>query len=263
VSVGAVVPTLGENERLGMLVEAVGSIQRQRGVDVRLIVVTVTSRVDSVSAALPGVRVLAQPGRGIVDAISRGWTDLPVDTEFVTWLGDDDRLVDGALSTAQLALQARPEAAMVFGRCRYIRFDGSQIREIRPGRIAVPLLRMGTNLIAQPGSLYRLSNVAAAGGLDSGLSLAFDVDLHLRLATRYGAIYVPRLLGEARVHPASLTTSQRGRSIAEVEQVMSRGKQSLALRAHQVCRPAVHLTGRVAYKVSSRVPGRTGSTRTT
>ena len=253
-SVGVVVPTLCALGRLDLLREAISSIRSQSGVDVRLVVVTGDTGSAELADLMPDVTVLAQSGGGIVDAIECGWAELPPDVEYLAWLGDDDRLVDGALEAAEGALRARPEVGMVFGRCRYIAYDGSELREIRPGRIAVPLLRMGTNLIAQPGAIYRRSAVAAIGGLARDLSLAFDVDLHLRIARGLGAVYLPRVLGEVRAHPGSLTISQRERSAAELEQVTTRGLGPVALKTRKAWRPLVHLAGRVVYKLSSRLP---------
>ncbi len=251
-SVGIVVPTLGEADRRNYLREAISSINAQREVDVLLVVVTVASRVAELQAMLPSARVLSQPGRGIVDAIEHGWSQLPADVEFVAWLGDDDRLAGGALGAAVEALEAAPGAGMVFGRCRYIGPDGGMRREVRPGRIAVSLLRMGTNLIAQPGALYRRAAVENLGGLDRGIALAFDVDLHLRLSRSFRAIYLPRVLGEARAHPGSLTTSQRARSLAEADWVTSRDLQQPAATAIALCRPVTRFAARVSSKISSR-----------
>jgi glycosyltransferase involved in cell wall biosynthesis len=257
-AIGLVVPTLGEPDRMEMLKEAVASIRQQAGVEVQLVVVTIPTKVGDLAKMLSEVPVIAQDGRGIVDAVNSGWLAIGPEVGYLAWLGDDDRLVPGAMRACELALEANCEAAMVYGRCRYIAYDGSWLREIRPGRIALPLLRLGTNLIAQPGAVYRRTALVARGGLNRDLRLAFDVDLHMRLSKDGVAIYVPRVLGEARVHQASLTTSQRERSFAELEGVAVRALGPLSLRTRPVWRPAVHLVGRLAYKISSRLPAPSG-----
>lgn len=235
-----------------MLEECLSSIE-QSGWDVEVVVATIESRRLELERGLRGVRVLAQSGRGIADAIEAGWAVLPADVQYLTWLGDDDRLVPGGVRACVEILDANPSAGMAFGRCRYIRLDGAELREIRPGRIAVPLLAHGTNLIAQPGAVYRRSTVERLGGLDRNLRLAFDVDLHLRLSKNSHAVYVPRVLGEARVHPTSLTTMQRASSVAELEFVITRELGAAAARTQWLWRPVARFVGRVAYKVSSRV----------
>ena len=107
-SVGIVVPTLGDRSRLGYLDEAVRSIQDQGGVDVRLVVSTVAPSVEQLRALLPGVTVVAQSGRGIAAAIEHGWAQLPADVEYVAWLGDDDRLVPDSLRQCERAFVETP-----------------------------------------------------------------------------------------------------------------------------------------------------------
>lgn len=252
--IGVVVPTLADPARLDLLTEAVASIRSQGGVAVQIVLVTVESRVGPLRALLSDVTVIAQQGKGIADAITCGWAVLPAEVDYVAWLGDDDHLTPGALVAAACALESAPRAGMVFGRCRYIERAGEQICETRPGRAALTLLALGTNLIAQPGSLYRRSAVDAIGGLDSDLALAFDVDLHLRLSRAMPAVYLARVLGEARVHPGSLTTSERGRSEAEAEWVMSRRLGPAMAATRKFWRPPVRLAGRVASKAGTRTP---------
>lgn len=251
-TVGVVVPTLGEPARLGLLTEALASIRSQGGVDVQVVLVTTESRVGVLRALLPDITVVSQQGKGIADAIMCGWAALAADADYVAWLGDDDRLTPGALAAATDALESEPMAGLVFGRCRYIGMAGEQLCETRPGRAALTLLSLGTNLIAQPGSLYRRTAVDAMGGLDCDLALAFDVDLHLRLSRATPAVYLPRVLGEARVHPGSLTTSERGRSEAEAEWVMSRGLGTAMAATRVFWRPPVRFAGRIVSKLGTR-----------
>lgn len=250
--VGVVVPTLAEPTRLDLLTEALASIRSQGGVDLSVVLVTPESRVGPLSALLPDLTVIQQQGKGIADAIMCGWAALPADVDYLAWLGDDDRLTHGALAAAAAALESAPKAGMAFGRCLYIGIAGEPLCETRPGRVALTLLALGTNLIAQPGSLYRRSAVDAIGGLDSDLALAFDVDLHLRLSRATPAVYLARVLGEARVHPGSLTTSERGRSEAEAEWVMSRALGPVLAATRRFWRPPVRLAGRVVSKAGTR-----------
>lgn len=196
---------------------------------------------------------MAQSGVGIVDAIEAGWASMPGDLRYLAWLGDDDRLEPGSLAASLRALDRKPRAVMAFGRCRYIDFHGLEICEIRPGRVSVPLLRMGINMIAQPGAVYRRSTVEGIGGLDPDVKLAFDVDLHLRLSRAGRLLYLPLVLGEARSHSGSLTTNQRSRSLAEARYVTLRSLPPLARRTRHLWQFVGMCVARVAYRVSSRV----------
>ena len=128
-TVGVVVPTLGEPARLGLLTEALASIRSQGGVDVQVVLVTTESRVGVLRALLPDITVVSQQGKGIADAIMCGWAALAADADYVAWLGDDDRLTPGALAAATDALESEPKAGLVFGRCRYIGMAGEQLCE--------------------------------------------------------------------------------------------------------------------------------------
>ncbi len=215
--VDIVVPTLGE--RPEFLQQTLNSIQVQ-SVPHEVIVVTSGSGAEHLADQCRGLKVVVQTGRGIANAIEEGWAAPAQPGEFVCWLGDDDLLSRDSFSLAVAALLAEPRAGMVYGRCVYLDASGRPRAEIRPGRIATALFRLGRNLIAQPGCLYRREAVRRVGGLDQSYALAFDVALHVSLATKTGARYVPHLLGAARAHPGSLTTAQRERSQAEALQAM-------------------------------------------
>lgn len=250
-TVGMVVPTLGE--RPDLLAQTLASITGQDGVDLRLVVVTPEARVATLRAAHPGVDVVAEAGGGIAAAIEAGWEAIgPVDA--VAWLGDDDLLAPGSLMAASTSLLRDPRASMVYGRCHYIDVDGGLVCEIRPGRVAIPLLRLGRNLIAQPGALYRRTAVEAIGGLDREITLAFDCDLHLRLAKAGRATYLPVVLGAARTHADSLTTAQREASVAQLELVTKRVRGSRVERLRPLWDRPAEQAKRLASKLSTRRP---------
>jgi GT2 family glycosyltransferase len=198
------------------------------------------------------VAVIDDPGCGPAAAIQRGWESLSEDVDIVGWLGDDDRLAPHAVWNATNALHADPSAVMVYGRARYLTEEGRPYREIRPGRLGGYLLGWGRNLIAQPGSLYRRTAVDAVGGLNNGLRLAFDVDLHARLR-RVGRLrYIPCLLGEVRTHPGSLTVNQPHDSVREAQEVLFELMPSKRAVTRPIWDPFVWQIVRAASKVSSR-----------
>jgi hypothetical protein len=109
------------------------------------------------------------------------------------------------------------------------------------------LLRVGQNLIAQPGCLYVREAVARPGGLARTLGLAFDVALHLDLAS--GAVYCPFTLAKVRFHDSRLTTIERDASLAEFERaVWGRAGHSFRSRLLRRCQPMLALGGRLYYR---------------
>jgi GT2 family glycosyltransferase len=236
-----------------MLAACIASIEDQDA-DVRIVISTSQEAACALSKAFPHLTVVSQLGQGIADAIETGWSGLPHTTDYVAWLGDDDLLCPGSLASASAALDGASAATMVYGRCLYIDEAGRPIREVRPGRIAGPLLAFGQNLIAQPGALYRFSAIRDAGGLEKSLQLAFDVDLHRRLSMRGArAIYIPVRLGMARTHPDSLSTKERSASQAEASAALARLAPAWTRRSRRLSQPIATFVLRTAFKVSTRV----------
>ncbi|MFF4562670.1 glycosyltransferase [Streptomyces sp. NPDC001435] len=249
--VGMVVPTLGDRPEL--LAECLRSLLAQTCSGVRLVVVSTPAAVEEVTRCVPAdVPVLAQDGSGIVDAVMTGWRHFGDSVDVLGWLGDDDRLPSGSVAVALRTLERHPEAAMAYGQVRYIDIDGKAIRWVRPGRVGSWWLYLGHNMVLQPGCLYRRSAVEAIGGLDHSLSLAFDVDLHRRLAQQGSLQYVATVLGEARSHPGSLTVQRRAESCREMDLALSRQMPAWLRRSRGLWRPTAAFLVRVTAKVVSQ-----------
>lgn len=158
-------------------------------------------------------------GRTLPDAINQGFAALPASIEFIAWLGDDDVLRPRSLELTSGFLAAHPKSSVVYGRCEYIDEHGSVIWTNRSGPWAAPLLRVGPDLIPQPGSLFRRSAFEATGGLRTDLGWAFDLDIFLRLS-RFGRLsYIRQTLAAFRWHADSLSVGQREGSVREASQI--------------------------------------------
>lgn len=247
---GIVVPTLGTRPEL--LQECLRSLSEQTGASVELVLVTTSAATADLSEAFPHVPVVPQTGTGIAAAISTGWRHLGDRVDALAWLGDDDRLTPASTATALAALDKHPQAVMVYGRSRYITPTGQPQSVLRPGRVGVHLLRMGYNLLLQPGCLYRRSAVEKIGGLDHGLRLAFDVDLHRRLIASGRARYAPAVLGEIRSHSGSLTVQHNAESRQEAERALTRQMPPWARRSRPLWGPAAGLLMRATVRIGSR-----------
>lgn len=249
--VGLVVPTLGE--RPAYLAEALDSIASQESVDVSIVVIAPASAHQTIRPMLTSSAVLIEDsGSGLAAAINSGWQVMSPDVCYWAWLGDDDRLPPDSIATSVSVMNAHPDVAFVYGACHYIDTDGNRSVLARPGRLAPAFLRFGKNLILQPGSLYRRTIVERIGLLDQDLSLAFDVDLHLRLIDAGPARYVNSVLGEFRVHAASLTQSQRARSRAEADFVTRRRFGTVQRETEVLWRWPVHQAFRAVARYGNR-----------
>jgi len=246
-----VVPTLGRRPEL--LRQTLDSLTAQHDEPADLVVVLPPDRSEARQAARSaGAQVLDDPG-SLSAAVNLGWGQAREWHRYVNWIGDDDLLADGALEIAARALDADPGAVAAFGHCAYIDDAGRHLFTSRAGRIAPWLMTWGPDLVPQPGALFRLSAVQAAGGLDETLSYAMDLDLLLRLRRMGRLVNTGRLLASFRWHADSATVSNRSASLAEAETVKRRYLPPWARALTRLCEAPVRLATRLAVR---RVNGR-------
>lgn len=218
--VGIVVPTLGE--RPDYLNQCLSSIsQAGLGAGRAHIVLVCPESFDFETLLQAGTvhQIVMDPGTGLPEAINEGFRHMPSGVELINWLGDDDLLSPGSLDLAIQVLDARPESVMAFGGCKYIDPKGEVIWVNRSGTLAVPLLRVGPDLIPQPGALFRRDSFLKVGGLDARFSWAFDFDLIIKLSKIGKLEFISKPLASFRWHPESLSVEFRKKSVREAHQV--------------------------------------------
>jgi GT2 family glycosyltransferase len=217
--IGVVVPTLGT--RSEYLRECLLSIREQ---GLAYILLVAPNSFDSEEAKKTGLvdQVLTDPKTGLAGAINLGLEALPASCEFVTWLGDDDRLVADSLHTALQRLGQADRPTAVFGACEYIDENGRVFWTNKSGSYAVKLLRVGPNRLPQPGSLVRRSALEIVGNLDVTLGWAFDQDMFIKLSRIGKVVHVKKVLAQFRWHDESLSAGQSSKSVEEASTVRSR-----------------------------------------
>jgi hypothetical protein len=211
-----VVPTLGQRPDYLQL-----SLRSIREAGSAYILLVAPASFDSSALLADGLidEALAETGKTLPAAINQGFASLPHSVRFIAWLGDDDLLRPRSLEITVAFLEKHHGSSVVYGRCDYIDESGAVVWTNRSGAWAAPLLRVGPDLIPQPGSLFRRSAFDATGGLRTDLGWAFDLDIFLRLA-RFGRLsYVRHTLAAFRWHAGSLSVGQRGNSVREASQV--------------------------------------------
>jgi len=162
------------------------------------------------------IPILPDPG-SLPAAINLGATVLKDHHEFLNWLNDDDLLEPHTLHKVVAALDKNPSAGVAFGHCRYIDTHGERLWVSRAGKWAPKILAWGPDLVPQPGMLVRSHVWKVAGGIDPSYSLAFDLDLLLRLKKLGPIICVPSVVSSFRWHPDSLTVEDRTKNLQESE----------------------------------------------
>ncbi len=214
-TIGLVIPTLGL--RRDYLVESIQSA-RNFG-DVYLVVVTPPSKVCDLSS-LSGVdQVIPEMTVGLPSAINWAFSNLPKSIEYIGWIGDDDLLASGAGTKSVEYLNQNLNTVMTFGICRYISENGYTIGLNAFGQLAVPLLRIGPDLIPQPGSIFRRATFDKVGQIDTRFHLAFDFDLFIRLSRAGKIKFVNFEVASFRWHSDSKSVAARRKSVLEASKV--------------------------------------------
>ena len=217
-SVGIVVPTLGSRPQF--LIECLQSI-RDAGDAYVLVVAPNSADLSQVeSLGLVDARV-EDPGNGLPAAINFGIQSLPKDIEYINWLGDDDKLLVGALDAAVEVLVNDCEASYVYGGCNYIDSNGRILLTNHSGNWARLMMRIGPDLIPQPGALIRRSCFEQIGGLNTKYVWAFDLEMFIQLSKVGKGRFLNQVLAEFRWHEGSLTVGSRSGSSKESKAIRS------------------------------------------
>jgi glycosyltransferase involved in cell wall biosynthesis len=200
--VSVVIPTYDHRATVG---DALGSVFAQTFTDREVIVVDDGSTDDTAAdlaplAAAGRIRLLAEPHRGQAAARNRGLAEAR--GEYTAFLDDDDRWPADKLAWQVAALDADPDAAMVFGFCESFG-DGPVFRwpeaDTPSGFVRDAFL--ARNRIISPGqTLFRTAALRALGGFDETLWGTDDWDCYLRTAARWRCLYAHRLALHYRRH---------------------------------------------------------------
>lgn len=129
--------------------------------------------------------------------------------KYVCWLNSDDWFLPGALSRMVAALEARPNAPMVYGRSWNYREDtgGRKAVWVEPFSERRLALRC---IISQPATLIRRNAWESVGGVDPALQMTMDYDLWWRLYKTAGPpTFIEDFLAVNRVHDATKTGNNR------------------------------------------------------
>lgn len=243
-----VVPTLGT--RPEYLERCLTSIAMQ-GDPANIILVAPDQPAMHEIAAKFNANHLIDPGSQ-TKAINLGVGAAQPNHEFVNWLGDDDLLEPGSLSTVSKALDLNPKAVVAYGACRYIDENDAELWISRAGPWANRILKWGPDLIPQPGMLVRTAAWQQVGGLDESFRFAFDLDLLLKLQMHGKLIDVGQVVSSFRWHADSLTVGDRSENLRESEIAKRRALGPTARKFAGLWEPPVRLATRLAAREVAR-----------
>ena len=218
--VSVVIPTYNRADLVG---HAIRSALDQTMDDLEVIVVDdgSTDGTPDVLArfADPRVRVIHQANKGISSALNTGFRAAAGDA--VIMLGSDDRFLPYCLARLVAALDAHPDAVLVYGRAQAMDDLARPLPQITgnpepfPGQTLRSILY--GDFVATIAALTRRDALFAVGLCDERLSGNEDWDLWIRLATRGPFVFVDTVLAQFRVHPTRFTAA-RGEALAHLTQ---------------------------------------------
>jgi cellulose synthase/poly-beta-1,6-N-acetylglucosamine synthase-like glycosyltransferase len=187
------------------LAEAIESALAQTYQPVEIIVVDDGSTDSSPAVAhkFP-VRYLHQYNHGLTKTRNRGIRESRGD--YIVFLDADDRLRPEAVESGLCVMLERPECAMVVGDHVFLSEDGRHLRNSRKDCLVASHYKalLKSNFIEMISSvLFRRDVLEEIGGFDTGLRVAEDYELYLRISRNYPIACHPSVVAEYRLHGAN------------------------------------------------------------
>lgn len=187
------------------LSEAIESVLAQTHRDFEIIVVDdgSTDNTAEVAVRYRDVRYIRQPNQGVASARNTGFGESR--GKYLVFLDADDRLLPAALEIGLNSLEAHPECAFVFGKCRYIAADGSLLPTPHQRSVDCEfyLALLHDCFIWTPALvMHRRTVLESVAGFDTSLGLrnGEEYELYLRIAEKFPIHYVQR--NNCRISPA-------------------------------------------------------------
>jgi glycosyltransferase involved in cell wall biosynthesis len=145
--------------------------------------------------------------------------------EIIGWLNADDIYATDAIGVAARRFAADTDLVMIYGEAEHVDASGSLLYRYptRPPSAGIEAFQTGC-FICQPTVFLRRCVFDQLGGLDEGLSTAFDFDLWLRVFHYFpGRIgYTDRVQAYSRLHGSTITSLQRKAVASEATRLLSR-----------------------------------------
>ena len=159
--------------------------------------------------------------------------------EYVAIFHQDDLMRPGNLAAKAAMLDANPGVGFVYSNIETIDADGRitgghwlpqpPADAVEPGRACFERLALNGNFIACPTVMARATCYQKLGGFDPRLPFTCDLEMWMRIASRYDVGYLAARLVAVRVHPSQETQrfSGAGREIHAVRRALA-----IAFAAH-------------------------------
>ena len=162
-----------------------------------------------------------QQNAGLAAARNRGLRESR--GQFIVFLDADDRLAPGAVDLGAATLDAHPECAFVFGRCKMMDREGNLLETSIQPRIVRDHYRelLRRNYIWMPGMvMFRREALERIGGFNHAVNASADYEMYLHIARHYPVYDHGQVVAHYRKHDANMS-GNAARMLRETLSVMS------------------------------------------
>ena len=139
--------------------------------------------------------------------------------EIIGWLNSDDLYEPGALQIVHDFFSRNPDAMWVYGKCRIIDENDTEIRRLITFYKNLRLryysynMLLTENYISQMSVFFRREIFDQVGYLDVNDHMVMDYDYWLRIGKLYPAVFIDEYLADFRWHTASKSGSDYRRQL--------------------------------------------------
>lgn len=193
-------------------------------------------------------KLILEPDYGPADGLSKGFAACDADIDILGYLNSDDRFTPGALDFVAQYFANHSEIDLLLGAIRMIDSKGiPALRGRAPDHLNIPRFVAGACFAWQQATFFRRQVFERAGGFNPQNQACWDGELVLDMALAGARIgYANTILGDFRIHSASLTGSGRQAELEKLE--IARLKQKATAAGYQLLSPDEERRERLKYK---------------